>query len=232
MKMKNMKTKQIIQTLSTLSMVLFFIPFGYNQTKGFHYGARVGLGEGIIDVNGKSTENSKLAMMIGGTSVYQFNRFFGLSADFLLTSKGGKLSGTTQQADFFGNQREYKYEDNFNVYSGELPVMFKMNLPLGEDISIRSYAGPSMQFLLLGVQSREYEDPNFNNENGYNGQKMSSLKTVEYGFVYGAGLEVLAKDSRTFFLDFRVNQSLSELGKIDNEKAKSSYYMISIGYLF
>lgn len=227
-----MKTKQITLTLSTFSVLLFFIPFGYAQEKGFRYGGRIGLGEGIIHLNGETTESSKLALSIGGTSVYQFNRFLGLSADFILTSKGGKSMGITQGFDFFGASREYKYQENFNIFSGEIPLMFKFNIPLGEDISIRSYIGPSMQFQFLGLQSRTYEDPNFNSENGYIDQKISSLETVEYGMIYGAGLEVKALDSRVFFLDFRMNKSISTLGMINDEKAKSSYYMVSVGYLF
>lgn len=202
------------------------------QEKGFHYGTRFGFGESQIQIEDLSGEQSKLAVNIGIASSYQFSRYFGLTADFTFSSIGGKFRGTANEPDFLGVSRNYVFEDKFDLYQGELPLNVKFSLPVNDDLALKVFGGPSMHFQFAGLQSRRYEDDNHNADYGYSNQRMQNLETVSYGMIYGAGLEVNAADGRQFFLDFRTNQPITDIGTIYGKRARSNYYLISIGYLF
>lgn len=226
-----MKTRFFIEFAIVGCMVLS-TTITLAQQEGFHFGSRFGIGESTLKVDQTSGEKSKLALSLGATSTYQFNRYLGLSADFAVTSIGGRYNGMEQETDFVGMTADYPYQDKFNVFQGELPITMKLSIPLGSDLAFRIFVGPSMHFHFIGLQSREYSDENRQAEKGYYDQRMKNLETINYGMVYGLGLEVDAFDDRLFFLDFRTNQPLTEIGKIYEKRALSNYYMVSIGYLF
>lgn len=226
-----MKTN--LRLIISLAIVSFLqVEMTQAQESGFHYGGRFGIGESSMTINGKSGMSSKLSFSGGVATCYQFNSIVGITADFLFTSKGAKAKGSVTQNDLFGNPRSYAYSEQFNLFYAELPVAAKLSIPLRDDFFIKGFAGPSMNFKLLGMETREYDDESFNANNGYYGRELKNLETIEYSIVYGAGIDVVSKDNRIFFLDFRLSNALGHAGTINYQSVRNNYFMISAGYLF
>lgn len=226
--------KNVTRNISALVLftALLLIPgFIKAQSTGFHYGARFGLGESKVNLENTSATNGKLALSLGAATTYRFNDYLGLNADFLFTSKGGTMNGAVTES-VLGVQRTYTYEDRFNLFYAELPVTGQLRLPLSDDFALKAFVGPSVNFKLLALQSRQYDDDDYDRNNGYSDREMDRVETMEYTLVYGAGIEVQGQDSRTFFIDFRRNDALDGIGFINNQRALSKYFLISAGYLF
>lgn len=204
----------------------------FAQDRRLAVGSRFGIGESKIDLSGSSDEKSKIAFTAGISSAYHFNRFLGVGADFMFTSRGGNYFSYSSEQDVFGNEVRYDYKDQYNIYSLDVPLALKLRLPLSDNFALKAFAGPNFQFTLLGNETRRYSDPEYDADNGYFNRQLQELNAMEYAFQYGLGLEVGGGNAQTFFMDFRVNQSLSNLGKIQGQNASSSNYLISIGYLF
>lgn len=203
----------------------------FAQSSGFHYGGRFALGESKLIMDGATGEESKLLISGGIATNYQFNRIVGIKADFLLTGKGGKYSGTTYESGPLG-ETAYHYQDNYKLLFGELPIMGKLALPLGENLQVEAFAGPSINFNLIGLQDRVYDNRNYHEDNGYYDARMQNLETVHYGMVYGAGIDVLNEGGRTLFLDFRLSRSMGTIGTINGYETSSNYFMVGAGYMF
>lgn len=202
-----------------------------SQENGFSIGPRVGIGESIIHLEDQAGEKTRAAFTAGIATTYQFNRILGLSTDLMFNSKGGRADGFVVTDGFFGRDT-YFYEDEYTIYSAEIPIALKVNIPMGDHSAIRVFAGPNLQFQLSGNETRTYEDADFQSDNGYRERKITGLSTLENAFQYGLGLELSPRDSQVFFFDLRANESISSLGTINGKKATSSFYMISLGYLF
>ncbi len=222
-------TKKI---LAVIGITLINLATVFAQNNQFYVGSRFGIGESTLDFKDATRERSKLLIAGGISTAFQFNRFVGVTSDFMFVSKGGKYNGQIVAPDFFGQDRVYTYHDQYDIYSAEIPLALKLTFPVGNNFAFKAYGGPSFQFQLLGAETRNYDDPDFHNDNGYSHRKLNDLQTMETGLVYGLGFEVNSVQDQTFFLDFRLNQSLSNMGLIQSQEVKSSYYMLSIGYLF
>jgi len=210
-------------------MVLCSLLVDAQTTPGFHYGGRFGIGESILRVDQVSGEDTKLFITGGLSTNFQFNRFLGISADFMVASKGGMIRGYKTDGAF---NRDYYYDDKFSLNYVEIPLMFKFSLPLGEEFAIRAYTGPSFNFLVGGYQTRVYDDGNYNENNGFYANSVSGLKTSESTWVMGVGVDIMTPNGTSFFLDLRTSSPTSSAGRIYNQQAYNSYYMLSIGYLF
>lgn len=221
--------KNIFILLITL-LCIHFAPV-YAQEPGFHYGARFGLGESFFKPTDAGDVESKLLIMGGVASNYQFNDFFGLTADFLIASKGARLSSFTTEKDVFSNDVNYYYRDRYDFIYAEIPVMAKFSIGFG-DFKVKAFGGPTANFKLIAVEQRTYEDSDYNEENGYSSRSMDGVDVLEYGVVYGAGVDVITGNEQIVFLDFRVNNSLSSFAKVNGENPKNIYYAISAGYMF
>lgn len=227
-----MKTHKVTTILAfTLSFVFLTTLKTEAQEKGFHYGARFGIGESNLNIEGITTEKGKLALSGGAATSYQFGEIFGITADFLFTSKGATAEGTTQEETLFGTQT-YKYTDKYNLFYAELPITGKLSIPIGDDFFLKAYSGPSMNFNLLALESRIYDNTDYHQDNGYFDREMKDLETIEYALIYGVGVDIISKDDRIFFLDVRSSGALTPVGNINGRSAKSNYFLISAGYMF
>ncbi len=216
----------LVLTLACLSVQSIFA-----QEPGFHYGARFGLGESFFKPTDAGDVESKLLIMGGIASNYQFNDFFGLTADFLISSKGARLSSVTTEKDVFNNDVNYYYRDRYDFIYAEIPIMAKFSIGLG-DFKLKAFGGPTANFKLIAVEQRTYEDSDYNEENGYSSRNMDGVDVLEYGVVYGGGVDIITGNEQIIFLDFRVSNSLSSFAKINGEEVKNIYYAISAGYMF
>lgn len=213
--------------------LLLIVPLaGHSQIdKGFHHGFRVGIGESILRVDQTTGENSKLFLTGGLSTNYQFNRFIGLSADFLVAGKGGTINGVTTESGTFGS-RSYTFTDEFKLNYVDIPLMAKLSIPLGDEFSLRAYTGPSFNFLISAYQTREYDDPSYNDGHGFRNNELKSINTADNSWIFGVGIDVNTGDGGCFILDLRSSSPTGTVGRIYDRSATSGFYCISLGYVF
>ena len=221
--------KRLILTLAALLLVIA----AFAQSAGFRYGAHFALGTSTFGPVRNLNEESKLSFNTGIAANYQFTKHFGLNMNALLASKGAKINGTilTSSGGFFGGgQQEYRYEDNYRFLYAEIPVLPKLSVGVG-NLHFKVFAGPSVNFNLLNTLTRTYDDPEYNDNNGFD-QKYEDVEVMEYSVVYGTGIDVETDESSIFFLDIRFNNALSSFGNIAGNDAYNKYFSIGLGYLY
>ncbi len=203
----------------------------FAQDKGFYYGSRLSLGESDLSSKALNDTKGKLMFQLGAASAYQFTENIGVTADFLFTSKGTKNNGTHQASGVLGNT-DRKYAEKISLFTGDVPITLKLSAGL-DKLYFKAYAGPSINFQFAGLHSLQYDDDNYNEDNGFENTDITNkLETMNLAFVYGVGVDVKSGDGRLFFLDFRYSNSPGAVGNIYNEDFKSSYLALSAGYLF
>jgi len=202
----------------------------YAQDGGFYYGTRLALGESSLESKGIENSQGKLFWQLGAASAFQVTNNIGITADFLLTGKGAKGSGSVEEGGITG-PKNYSYDDDISLINGEVPIALKLSYPLG-GLYLKAYAGPSINFSFAGVYSRTFDDQGYNDGNGFNNRKIKTLETMSTSLVYGAGVDVKAGNNRLFFLDVRLSQSMADIGTINGEGIQSSFVALTAGYMF
>lgn len=199
------------------------------QEQGFYYGARFGLGESTLKTDALQEANSKLLWTAGAATAYQFTNSIGLTADFMLTGKGAKGAGVTEESGLTGST-EYSYTEKVNLLYLDVPVLLKLSVGV-QKLNFRAFGGPSLNFAFGGIHERTYENANYNQDNGFS-REISTLETLDKGMVYGVGIDAASSDGRLFFLDARIGRSLGSIGTLQGEKMRSSSFSLTAGYLF
>lgn len=200
------------------------------QEQGFYYGTRFGLGESELSGGNLENPNGKLMWQVGATSVYQFSNNIGISADFLLSGKGSKNSGVTKETIITGST-DYPYTEKISLLTGDVPILGKLSFGV-QNLFIKAFAGPSINFAFGGLYSREYENSNYNENNGFTNQDMNNLETMSTSLVYGIGVDVKSTDGRLFFLDLRLSNAMGSIGSLNGESLEGKYLALNVGYLF
>ncbi|MCT4560913.1 MAG: PorT family protein [Crocinitomicaceae bacterium] len=223
--------KTIRNTLVATSFLLLFASNSQSQiTDGFHYGIRLGIGESYLFVNNTNGLDSRLLLSGGLSANYQFNRFLGLSTDFLVTGKGGKRYGSTRVNTTLG-ARDYAYTDSYRLNYVEIPLMLKLSLPLGGEFALHAYTGPSLNFFFSGWQNRVYDNNDYNESNGFYNREVNTMNAADGSWVLGAGIDINTDNGDTYILDFRSSIGASPAGRLYSNYATNTYYMISVAYL-
>jgi hypothetical protein len=219
--------KRIILTIAIISVGATAL---FAQSPGFKKGARFSLGEASFkDFNHDNITTDSKLLMSGGVSVSnQFTENFGLMADVLFTSKGAKGSGTTN-VGAFGS--EEKFDDTYRLFYAELPIMAKISVG-ADNFYIKGFAGPSINFNLLGTETRVFENGNVDNNEGYRDRQLNDLEVIEFSTVIGGGIDVVNSVGQAFFVDLRLSSPISSLGKIQGATPSNSYFSIGVGYLY
>lgn len=206
-----------------------------SELQGFHYGAKAGIGESTFKSTGLTDITGRLLVMGGFTASYHFNSYFGLSAEFLATSKASNNRDKTFEPNSGGpiigggGGTDYYYTDRFRTIDIEIPILPR--LTIGKNgFYFQAFAGPSINFNVLGVTLRTYEDQNYNANNGYAEQQMTNLATSSFSAVYGMGVLVMAPNAQLFSVDFRINQGITPFGTFNGQDANHRYFAISVGY--
>ena len=204
----------------------------YAQDQEFKYGARFGIGESTLKIGSSNSYYSRLALTGGIASDYSFSKYVGIGADFMLSFKGGSTDGSVIEKDIFNNETAYKYEGDVRLVYGELPIALNVKYPITDNFSLKVFAGPSINFKFLGLESRTFENSGYNDDHGYQDRSISGLNTTQFDFFYGAGVVVQNENEQIYFLDFRLGQSIGDMGVLDNQALTGKYFHISAGYLF
>jgi hypothetical protein len=213
-----------------LPAFLLITHVGFAQSPGFRYGARIGIGQAKISGASIVNQTGRLAFNAGLTANYQFNNHVGLSADFLFTSKGSRASSSETKSGFF-NSTTYNYEEIYKLYYFEIPIMAKVSVGFS-NFHPKIFVGPSINFNLLGTQTRTYEDPNYNTDHGFSDRKIPGLQLMEFSGVVGAGFDVEMANEKILFLDIRYNSALNSFGIINGRSAYNNYFTVGVGYLY
>lgn len=201
------------------------------QPKGFYYYSRLGLGVSEFNQLSNNNQTGKLALNIGVAGNYQFNNYVGLVVEANLSSKGSKITGT--EAAVFPNSAQ-DYEDIYRLFYAEIPLIVKLSAPISESFYVKGFAGLSNNFKLIGTYSRNYDDPN---EQDQLDQEVNGINLTEYSYLWGFGFEVKDNTDHLYAIDFRTNTAFSSFGNIRNSQNNvisgyNSYYTIGFGYSF
>lgn len=210
--------------------VLFSVYAQAQPMNGFHAGARFAIGESTITGSGLNVR-PKLAVAAGVASNYQFNRYLSLNADFLLALTGAQFSGSTKLQGFFGTEQHYNYMEQYDLVNVEVPVSGQVGYWFGNFL-VKAMAGPAVNFNLLALQSRAYEDTDYNNNYGYINSRLDNMNNVSFQMMYGVGAGALARNGQLYTLDLRINTGLSPIGVINNSNVYAYYYALGAGFTF
>jgi hypothetical protein len=219
-----------MKKILVFALLLGLTASSFAQDKGFYYGTRVSLGESDMTGGELNNTTGKLFWQVGGASAYQFHENIGITADFLLSGKGTKNTDEVKTSGgIFGNNT-YPYAEKISLLTGDVPIALKLSLRI-QKMYLKVYGGPSINFQFAGFHTREYDDENYNDKNGFNNSELE-LETMNLGWMYGAGVDVDAGDGRLFFLDFRLGNSPNDITTINGKGVRNSYMGLSAGYLF
>lgn len=220
--------------LKVFGLLLFIVVCNYSvaQESGFNYGTRLAIGEATLSDVKLNDVSSKLFIGGGIGTEYRFNSVFSVLGDFLITKKGGKGKGVSTSSSsgiFGGSTVKYTYEEEVDILDVEIPIMLRLGYGTN-DFSIGVFAGPGMNFNLVGVSSRVYDNDSFNESNGYTAKELEKKEITEFGLTYGAGISVTASNGNIFHLDIRKNNGISDIGKLSGAGIRTSYLAVSIAY--
>lgn len=196
-----------------------------NAQKGFYVGGIAGIGQSSFKSSSLTNQTNRLFIAGGVRGVYHFNKYFGVEADGLITSKGTKATGTIPAT--FLSQAE-NYEERYDLLYAEIPLMAKIRYGFG-DFYIKAFGGPSFNFNIDGTYSIDYER---NNNNDISNAKINNLKVMETALVYGAGIEVDTKDAGLYSLSIRFSSGLSGIAKSTrgSNDIYNQYFAICLGW--
>ncbi len=220
-----------MKKIQLICMLLFMVLIVNAQPKGFYYYSRVGLGTSEFYKTSNVNQQSKLALNVGIAGNYQFNKYLGVIVEANLSSKGAKVIGT-EPANFTTPAKAY--EDIYRLFYAEIPLLLKASYPISDNFYIKGFGGISNNFKLLGTYSRNYDDPN---ENDQLDQEINGININEQSVILGIGFEVQDKAEHLYSVDFRTNRAINSFGNIKNSQNNvitgyNNYYTIGFGFSF
>lgn len=117
--------------------------------------------------------NSKYAVGTQAGLVFQIgiNDMISIQPELLLLQKGVRVK-TSYSFSNFGDEINFEGITRFNYL--EVPILVKLNFPIGEQLSVFLNVGPSIGYVLNGVSLRKQDsetekgDFMFNDQTGYN----------------------------------------------------------------
>lgn len=217
--------KRFILILTVLSPFLALA----QEDSDFKYGVRFGIGQSEFKNSSLQNQQGKLSLSAGLTATYLFNEYVGLGVDALFVSKGSKNTADTTVKGALGGSTQYTYHEVYRLFYAEIPLLAKVRFGSG-NFHFQLFAGPGINFNLLGTSSRSYDDAGFDEQNGYNDIQVNNLNVIESSFTYGAGVDIRTKDNRAFYLDIRKSTGLS--GFATSPVGRNDYFSIGVGYSY
>jgi hypothetical protein len=210
------------------STVLILALFSFvlaNAQKGFYGGGILAVGQSSFAPSSLENQNNKLFLGGGIRGMYHFNKYFGLEADGILTSKGTKATGTSSGSVIGGNEN---FEESYDFIYVEVPFLAKIRVGRG-DFFFKAFAGPSLNFNVDSRYSINYEN---SNNNDITNAKVNGIKVMETAFVYGAGIEVNDDGTGLYSLSVRFSNGITDIGQTtrNNNSITNQYFAICLGW--
>ena len=224
-----------MKKISTIFAIVA-LTFTVTNAQDLKIGAKAGVnisslgGDKIPGLENKS----KIGLHLGGVGVYMLSDKFGVQAELLYSSFGGK-----QTESFSDEDGSYTYESKTKLNYISLPLMGKFYAT--ESLSFE--AGPRVAFLLSANEEFEETDTFDGETETFSGEADISkgIKGLDFGFNVGASYEL---ESGLFF-SLRYTLGLSNIydgvlfdgdGDIIDDLGsftqKNNAFQISVGYFF
>lgn len=214
-------TKRIRATLEIIAAVML----GIGVAGPSHAGScNVGVlgGVNVSTLSGQFGDFAQTQSTIGaagGAFVdYSFSRILALRGEAYFSGKGGKWNGG-EGTDDQGNPTG-PFEDRVKLRYVDVPVLARVTLPTSETLEPYVVVGPLVGFALGG--RFESEIP------GLPSEDVTGLKSVDFGLVGGAGLQLVRGMSR-FGIEAKYSRSLSDIYDIaGNLESLNSAFTIAV----
>ena len=178
------------------------------------------------DQQEEAQTDMKLGFHIGATAEFPISKMFSFESGILLSNKGYKID----ISETHGGVTEI-FKQNISMYYLDVPITAKLNLPVG---SAKFYflAGP---YLALGLSGTGTTEMTINGQlrkmdgDITFGSGEEDLKTLDYGLMFGAGIEF---SNFTFGINY--NLGLANLSNITEFNSTINHKVIGIsaGYKF
>ena len=216
--------------MKKILLLLLFIPsifLAQNEEKKTKvkpkiYKWELGLNGGVnfTNVKGLDSINSvnKFGKLYGLTVTYHFNRFFSLKGDFDFENKGWKIDDIDYNIN--GVDTSGGITQVLNYF--DLPAF--MHIGFGKKIKFDFNFGPYFGYLLNAKT--------FNSDNQevvIDHPSFRDFSNIDYGFIYGLGLEFILSERVSFGIDFFVEEGLKE---INNQGLKNRSLDFDFGINF
>jgi hypothetical protein len=191
-------------------------------------GASLSIGTSQLNGDGIANAKNKLSWSLGGQAQYNLGKYFALNSGIIFQNKGGKAKGTETAGII---QKKYEFEETYNLYDAQVPLHLQANIPLG-NLKLLVFAGPDLNFNLMGLESRVYEDDGYNEQNGFENAAMSNLEVFNLGLTYGVGLSASTSAGDEYFLRVGITNGMQPIGLLNANDAKANLGQITLGYIF
>ncbi len=224
---------------STTILILIVLGFALPtqaQDKGFHFGTKIAVGRSTVSTEFyQSNPDAKLNFQAGGSSLFMFSSFFGLRTDVLFNYTHFEGQGTYTYGDILNPNRTGTFEDNIQLFNLQVPISFHAQLGKGNfhpyvDLGL----APNVQ--MFGVQNREYDNTDYNDENGIMNEKLEGSNIFSSSTVLGVGLSASNDEGKAYFLELQWMKGISPMGKLEQGDRSNNYRLdqvnIAFGYFF
>jgi hypothetical protein len=152
--------------------------------------------------------------IIGGSMALRLADFLWFQSEIFFTQKGASYDGVS-------NGITSKSRANLSYI--EIPILLKTYVPAQSPTLFPNiYAGPFLGLNLSGTYRVEYAGQTSEAD-------IEGLKTLDYGFVLGGGIDILLKSSR-LTLDIRYELGLAKIATDWTEK--NAAISILVGFMF
>jgi len=231
-----------------VSVILLFLAAGAQP--GLAQGQGVGgrIGPTFTTFGGDADPDSKTGFIVGGFFIYSFSELVSVYPELSYVRKGASSSGGV---GVFINDRgelvEVTLEHTSNLDYAELQVPITLTIP-ARWIGVRVYAGPTVALELNCSAELRFETKTFSpagtslgvesstvsgaceDESPLGGPMFISTKSLDFGLVFGAGLDVgIGKGS--IIGDFRFDLGLTDIRDGTGGSVKNRAFEILLGYV-
>ena len=207
------------KTILAVALLATFLTSNAQETNSkTTFGAKAGLNVSSASVDrGYDTDISSLVgVYVGGFANFKLDEKWAVQPELLFSTQGFKE---------YDNDGGYIYDDKIKLTYINLPVSFQYIVASKFNVE----AGPQVDFLLSGKADGKYYDPMFDETQTQNNVDIKdSLKSVVFGFNFGAGYAITPKLSA----NIRYHLGLSEADDLEGVKVKNRNFQIGLGYRF
>ena len=207
------------------------------QESGLKFGTKLSVGQSRVLTN-FYTDNpaGEINFLVGGSSIFMFNQYLGARADILVQYTKMEATGQyTYPSGVFGQPTIGKFTDDISFFNLQVPLTFHGQLGKGKfhpytDLGV----APGLQ--LFGIQNREYDDVDYNDENGFEAQNLRNSNVFSLSSVVGLGFSADTKAGKSYFIEFQWMMGLIPMGTFKEDTRSDEYSMdqlnLAFGYFF
>ena len=159
-------------------------------------------GVNLTNVNGMDSINSlyRSGRLYGVTLTYHFNRFFSIKGDFDFENKGWVIEDMNY--NFNGTDTTGNITQILNYF--DLPAF--MHIGFGKRMKFDFNFGPYFAYL-LNAKTINSDNQEIVIDSPY----LSNFNNIDYGFIYGLGVDLSLTDRVSIGFDFLVEEGLKEI---------------------